>query len=84
MQVTHEFDMRSVCPVNGATDWYHVTIHLDRLVMVEEIIECASAFGEKRLFQEEITQRLAIQFKARVITYGNHSKVRTRCECSFL
>lgn len=74
--------MSSRCPANGYQDRYEVSLTTDTFIAVEEILQFAEEFRSVKAFQENITQAFADRFSARVVTYGTHSKVRTKCECS--
>lgn len=78
MHVTHELTINARCPKDDAFDHYAVTVETDRTVAVEDILKAAKDLPEK-IFQEEITQRLAEALSCKVRTVGTHSGVKTTC-----
>jgi len=82
LQVTHEFEMTSTCPMNGREDRYSVILTTDKFVAVEDILQFAEEFRHVKVFQENITMELSKHFDAKVVTTGLHGNVRTKCECS--
>jgi hypothetical protein len=78
MQVIHQFTFRGRCPVDDAIDSYDVLITTNRLIKVEDIIKAASDLLQP-LFQEDITQQLAVRLNCCVRTVGYHSGVKTTC-----
>ncbi len=77
MKVTHEFTMRAVCPVDGKSDLYAVTVETDRLLKIEDILGEISAAAEEPDFQENITVDLARRLGAHVTTIGVHTGIKT-------
>lgn len=79
MRVTHVFALQCRCPVDNLTDTYEVTLTIDRLVKVEQILDYAATFADQTLYQENLTELLAEKFDGKVVTVGTHSGVRTTC-----
>ena len=78
----HEFEATAICPVDGSTDRYQVTVQTVDDVHVEVLLDAAKALSDKRIIQEEFTRQLfaAICNHGVVITtVGTHSGVRTTC-----
>lgn len=83
MRVTHELQITGVCPVDGTTDVYELTVVcVDRVLPVEWILKAVTHVTQGPVFQEDITQQLADELHADVTTSGCHSSVRTQCEAS--
>ena len=78
MIVRYELTHRCKCPVNDDFDTYHVTVESCRIVKVEDILSAVANMPD-RLFQEEITERLAAVLGCTVKTEGYHSGVKTIC-----
>ena len=78
----HEFEATAICPVDGSTDRYQVTVHTVFDIHVEAILEAAKALAGERIIQEEFTRRLFMALRTGVVvkTVGMHSGVRTTCE----
>jgi NADPH-dependent 7-cyano-7-deazaguanine reductase QueF len=82
MTARHQFELRALCPANGALDVYEVTIEVNRLVRCEDLLELAATYREKKIFQEDLTNQLAMKLNCHVVTIGHHcgQQVKTRCE----
>ena len=73
MTVTHEFELRAVCPVDSYEDLYAVTLRIERLVQCEEVLKAARGVaGKGEVYQEELTQKLADTLGGEVTTKGFH------------
>lgn len=81
MLVTHEFQVRALCPVNDLLDHYTVRLTVREIVPVEEILTFVDTLIEIREYQENITQRIASRFNGTAVSVGTHSGVTTTCEC---
>ena len=79
MKVTHEIEVRGICPVDLSFDVYQVKISSMRIVQVEDIISVVNAL-KWPLYQEEMTQQLAEKLKCSICSVGYHSSVKTTCE----
>lgn len=79
MKVTHEIEVRGICPVDLSLDVYQVKISSMRIVQVEDIISVVNDL-KWPLYQEEMTQQLAEKLKCSVCSVGYHSGVKTTCE----
>lgn len=79
MKVIYETTMSAMCPVNDERDTYAVQIEATRQIMCEDILAVTRGFSRVSITQEELTERLARAFKAKVTTTGTHSHVRTFC-----
>ncbi len=80
MKVKHCLDIQAKCPANGATDTYRMTVVVDRLVMVEDILAAVEKVTAEPIYQEHLTVKLAHELGAHVSTSGTHGKVFTECE----
>ena len=76
MIAKYTISIKSNCPVDGRPDTYEAEITSSHPIAVEKIVECVSEFCDQKIFQEEITERLARILSARVRTVGWHSGVR--------
>lgn len=81
MKVEHTLTIVATCPMNGLQDVYQATFRLSKLVPVENILAHATTLTGVKIFQEELTQKLAAAFRCEVETLGTHSGVTTRCIC---
>ena len=79
MKVTHEIEVRGLCPVDLSFDVYQVKISSMKIVKVEEIISVVNAL-KWPLYQEEMTQKLAEELQCSVCSVGYHSGVKTTVE----
>lgn len=81
MRVTHNLIVFAICPANEArVDAYATTVEVDRFIAVEEIMEVAASYRGEAVWQEDLTKQLAGRLRARIITVGEHSGVKTTCE----
>lgn len=80
MKVSHHLTMIAQCPADGRLDHYDVIVECSRVIAVEKILEEVARFKDRRLYQEEVTSILAKRLRAKVITTGFHSGVKTVCE----
>ncbi len=83
MKVKHELTITAKCPVNEATDQYQCSVETECLILVESILEAASAFAEQKIYQEALCAELAkaIGGDASVTLEGSHSGVKTTVTC---
>ena len=58
-------------------DVYEAVFEAPRTIAVEAIIAAISRYGERRMFQEDITAELARELRCRVTTVGYHSGIKT-------
>lgn len=82
MHVTYTAKFHARCPVDDrVTDVYTVTIEADEMIKVEDLLAVLNEYRSKAMFQEEITQDLAMRFAecGKVTTSGTHSDVVTVC-----
>ena len=79
MKVTHRLTATCSCPVDGQPDVYAVTVRASRVIKVEDILAAVATLRGERIFQEELTARLARAIAAEVETVGHHSGVETTC-----
>jgi hypothetical protein len=79
IKVVYRTEIAAICPVDGSRDIYRVTIRSDWLIPVEEILATIAAATGDPVYQENLTQTLADEIGAKVITTGRHSGVETRC-----
>ena len=80
MKVKHTLEIKARCPVNDGQDTYRLTVTVDRLVKVEDILEAVRKLTAEPIFQEDLTRRLASELAASVHTTGRHGEVETECE----
>lgn len=76
MRARYTFMMKAVCPIDGKTDTYEVTVESKYMIKIEDILEAANKLPEPA-FQEELTQFLAKELGALITTVGTHSGVHT-------
>lgn len=72
MIAKHNFEIHAVCPVNGDRDTYRCEVTLNRLVHCEQLIADAAVFADVTIYQEDLTESLAVKWQATVRTVGNH------------
>lgn len=77
MKVTHEFEVRALCPVDGSEDVYAAKFTTHTIVPVEEILSKAAMFAGLHLYQETLTRLLHDELGETVTTVGTHSGVVT-------
>lgn len=68
------------CPENtSVVDYYDISIESDKMILVEFILATVKDFSERIMYQEHLTEELAIRFGAGVTitTTGFHSKIKT-------
>lgn len=80
MRVTHSLTVTAICPVDGLPDVYQVTITAARVVRVEDILETAASYKDRKIFQEELTHDMARKLACCVKSVGYHSGVKTEVE----
>ena len=78
MLVRHEMEIQCNCPSDDLPDLYHMTVECERTIPVEKIMEVVDELSKEKIFQEELTQRIARLLNARVTTIGWHfGRVKT-------
>lgn len=82
MRAKHTLQIKAKCPVNGKIDKYTLEVTTNRLVKVEDIMAIIKeeTSGDP-VFQEELTEQLALRLKCKVKTIGTHSGVETMVVC---
>lgn len=83
MHVTYTTKFTARCPVDDrVTDDYTLMIEADEMIKVEDLLAVLNVYRDKAMFQEEITQDIALRFAecGKVRTSGTHSGVLTVCE----
>jgi hypothetical protein len=75
MKATYETTIVTRCPVNGDRDVYAVTIESDTQISCETINQTIDEWSNESCYQEILTQYLATELAAKVITSGIHSGV---------
>ena len=75
MQCKYETRISAACPTDGLPDVYDAIFESGEMVRVEDILAAVKPFLERKAFQEEIAQELAL--KCRVTLIGAHSGVKT-------
>lgn len=80
MKAIHELTIKSKCP-HGADDEYAMTVITHRLLTVEDILRYVEKETQKPIYQETLTQTLAVALRATVKTVGVHSGVTTTVVC---
>ncbi len=83
MRVTHKFSLVCRCPVNNDVDYYECEVTVTRLVKCEDVLTAVNNYTGDTVFQEQLTQALADDLGADVVTRGMHvgGKVETTCRC---
>jgi hypothetical protein len=79
--VTHELEVTCRCPVDDTLDRYAVTVTVQRILPVEDILAAVESLPGRE-FQEAVTLHLARTLGASVVTRGTHSGIVTTCSCS--
>jgi hypothetical protein len=83
VKVTHQFQVRALCPVDGSEDAYEAEFTTNSIVPVETLLAAAAKFSGQVIFQEELTRQLFNEFHTvwrvggRLATVGTHSGVVT-------
>lgn len=72
--------MARVCPNNGDTDIYRVTVKAGRTIMVEDINEAIRA-AKDVAYQEDLTKFLTLKLNADVSLEGWHQGVHCESSC---
>ena len=67
------------CPSDGKVIQYRIQIITEAMVMVEEIIEYIEKLNGEPMFQEHLTQDLAVKFKCKCKTFATHQGVAVDC-----
>jgi heterodisulfide reductase subunit C len=81
MKVEHTLEVTATCPIDDRPDVYRCTIRARRVITVESILDAVRRVGDRKLYQEELTQELHRAINCEVETIGWHSGVRTRVVC---
>jgi GTP cyclohydrolase I len=84
MKTRHHILIRSTCPVNGDADFYACFIYVaDRVLPYEEVADAVDKLTRAPVYQEVLTQQLAVQLHCKVKTVGRHAagKVETTVVC---
>ena len=81
MTIEHSLEIVALCPVDGLPDVYRAIVRTRRVIKVEDILKAAATLSTKKLFQEDLTQRLHRLLACEVETVGSHSGVQTRVVC---
>jgi hypothetical protein len=81
MRVTHTLMVSALCPVKPNMDFYECQIVTDRLIRVEDITKITDPYMGKKIFQEDLCQKLANSLKCEVTLKGEHSGVKTQVTC---
>lgn len=77
---TYELEVRAMCPIHAhLTDVYQVTIRSDSLIEVEKILSVFGQYSTRQIFQEKLTDEVAVILGASVETVGTHAGVKVRC-----
>ena len=70
---------KALCPNdNSIIDEYKCTMYTDGIVMVEDIVFCLNKFAKKAIYQEDLTEKIADIFKAKVKIVGLHLGVKIK------
>jgi hypothetical protein len=80
IEVEYRLRASALCPVDGSRDWYDLRVRSDVVIPVERILEVAEAAEGERVFQEVLTEQMAKELNATVVSDGVHSGVATHCE----
>jgi hypothetical protein len=84
MKTRHHVLIKSTCPVNGDADFYDCFVYVaDRVVPCEDVADAVDTLTRAPVFQEVLTQQLALQLRCKVKTVGRHAagKVETTVVC---
>lgn len=77
MICTYEYRIVAACPVDDKPDYYDAKFEAQATIPVEDILKAVEVYKTEKVFQEEITARLARLLNCRVTTVGYHSGVKT-------
>lgn len=81
MIAEYEFELRAVCPIHAELiDVYSVRITSQSIVKVEDILAFVAKYERMQIFQETMTQEIAVGLGVRVRTVGMHAGVKVTCE----
>jgi len=81
MTNTYELEVRAVCPIHKELiDVYATTIRTSATLPVERILEIFQPYETQQIFQEALTQEVAVKLGAHVQTVGMHSGVKVTCQ----
>ncbi len=72
MHVRHEIQIQCKCPTDDLLDLYDCIVECERVLKIEEIISAVEDLAGQKMFQEDLTVKLARQLNARVTTTGWH------------
>lgn len=68
-----------MCPIHAElTDVYQLTIRTAITIPVEDILKFVAQFQTKQIFQEDMTQEIAVGLGVHAETVGVHSGVTVR------
>lgn len=79
MKVEHSLRISCQCPVDQSTDCYELTVRVNRLLHVEDILAAVKENTKVAASQEEVTKKIAAALGVEVVTVGYHSGVKTTC-----
>jgi GTP cyclohydrolase I len=82
MKVDYRLTVTARCPSDSGVDVYDITVTSDRMVLVEDILKIADQFGDRAIYQEELTEEMAAALDATVTSRGQHYGVDTTCEAT--
>ncbi len=83
MMAEHSLEISCRCPVDEAIlDVYQVVVRTNHIIKVEDILSAVAVATQQAAFQEAITETIARNLRAKVLTLGKHSGVSTLCICS--
>lgn len=77
VRVKHTFSLNGRCPVDGALDYYTITVETNRVLEVHAMVGTARRLLSEPIFQEDFTARFAKEIGAKVTTAGRHGEVFT-------
>lgn len=76
----YQLELRAVCPIHShLVDVYQLTIHTEATIQVEKILSVISQYETRQIFQEAMTDELAVTLGAHVETIGVHAGVKVTC-----
>lgn len=79
MKSTYEFKAFAECPIDGERIEFAITVAVEGMVNVEDILERCKRLTASAIMQEPFTEKLAALLEAEVTTIGTHSGVKITC-----
>ncbi len=69
-----------LCPNDNETISYKTIIETTQMIMVEDINDYVFSLSKDKMYQEDVTEKIATKFKSSVTTFGSHQGVEIECK----